>query len=165
MKYDPRSKEVSVLLKGLAFPNGVALSDDRSFLVVAESGTFQIQRFWLRGSKTQTAEVFSPLERSPDNIKKNSKGEFWVALNSGRELQNHGYMESAVLVMRETESSVSTWGTKDIVAAKFDEEGKVIGVLDGKGGSTLDSVSEVEEHNGYLWIGSAVKPYVAVIRV
>jgi hypothetical protein len=59
---------------------------------------------------------------------------------------------------------VKTWGTKDVVGAKYDEEGKLIGVLDGKGGNSLDSVSEVEEHNGYLWIGSAVKPYVGVIR-
>jgi len=49
------------------------------------------------------------------------------------------------------------------VAAKYDAEGKVIGVLDGKGGNSLDSVSEVEEHNGYLFIGSAVEPYVGVI--
>ncbi|XP_059448297.1 protein STRICTOSIDINE SYNTHASE-LIKE 10-like [Corylus avellana] len=161
MKYDPRTNKVSVLLKGLAFPNGVALSDDRSFLVVAESGTFQILRFWLRGSKSRrtAAEVFSPLERSPDNIKKNSKGEFWVALNSGRELQNIGLMESR----HETETPIML-GTKDVVAAKYDEEGKIIGVLNGKGGDSLDSVSEVEEHNGYLWIGSAVKPFVGVIR-
>lgn len=162
MKYDPRTKEVSVLLEGLAFPNGVALSDDSSFLVVAESGNFQILKFWLRGSKSsRTTEVFSPLKRSPDNIKKNSKGEFWVALNSGREIQNVGAL------VHETESVVAWpgWGTKDIVAAKYDAEGKVIGVVDGNGGNSLDSVSEVEEHNGYLWIGSAVKPYVGVIRV
>ncbi|KAE8023058.1 hypothetical protein FH972_008810 [Carpinus fangiana] len=163
MKYDPRTNKVSVLLKGLAFPNGVVLSDDRSFLVVAESGTFKLLRFWLRGSKSTSrrtaVEVFSRLVRSPDNIKKNSKGEFWVALNSGRELQNHGFMES-----RHGTESAFTWGTKDVVAAKYDEEGKVIGVLDGKGGDSLGSVSEVEEHNGYLWIGSAVKPYVGVIR-
>jgi hypothetical protein len=159
MKYNPHTKEVSVLLKGLAFPNGMALSDDSSFLVVAESGNFQILKFWLRGSRSRTTEVFSPLDRSPDNIKKNSKGEFWVALNSGREIQNVG-------ALHETKSAIAGgWGTKDIAAAKYDAEGKVIGVLDGKGGNSLDSVSEVEEHNGYLWIGSAVKPYVGVMRV
>ena len=158
MKYNPRTKEVSVLLKDLAFPNGVALSDDSSFLVLAESGTSQILRFWLHGSKNHTAEVFSPLKRAPDNIK-NCNGEFWVALNSGREVQNLGFMESR----HETEA-VKTWGTKDVVGAKYDEEGKLIGVLDGKGGNSLDSVSEVEEHNGYLWIGSSVKPFVGVIR-
>jgi hypothetical protein len=94
-----------------------------------------------------------------DNIKKNSNGEFWVALNSGREIQNVG-------ALHETESVITWgWGTKDIVAAKYDAEGKVIGVLDGNGGNSLDSVSEVEEHNEYLWIGSAMKPYVGVIIV
>ncbi|XP_059446830.1 protein STRICTOSIDINE SYNTHASE-LIKE 10-like [Corylus avellana] len=157
MKYNPRTKKVSVLLKGLAFPNGVALSNDSSFLVLAETGTSQILRFWLQGSKNHTTEVFSSLERPPDNIKKNCNGEFWVALNSGRAIQNLGFMESR-------HETGKTWETKDVVGAKFDEEGKVIDVLDGKGGTSLDFVSEVEEHNGYLWIGSPVKPYVGLIR-
>lgn len=32
LKYDPRSEKVEVLVEGLAFPNGVALSQDGSFL-------------------------------------------------------------------------------------------------------------------------------------
>ena len=152
MKYEPRTKEVNVLLKGLAFPNGVAVSKDNSFLLLAESGTYQILRFWLGGSKSYSSQVFAQLERSPDNIKINNKGEFWVALNSGREIANLGNM------------NVIQWWVKDPVAAKFDEEGNVVRILDGKSGNALDSVSEVEEHNGSLWIGSAVKPYVVVVK-
>ncbi|KAF3432248.1 hypothetical protein FNV43_RR26987 [Rhamnella rubrinervis] len=39
------------------------------------------------------------------------------------------------------------------------------GVLDGKGGATFNSISDVEEHNGSLWLGSAVKPYVGLIKI
>ncbi|KAB1212946.1 Strictosidine synthase [Morella rubra] len=158
MKYDPQTKRVTVLLKGLAFPNGVALSKDSSFLVLSESGTYQVLRFWLEGPKSHTSEIFCQLERSPDNIKRNSDGKFWLALNSGRDIPNLDYnldLQHEVAIPRLT---------NDPVAAKLDEEGKVVSILDGKGGNALDSVSEVEEHSGMLWIGSAVKPYVGVIK-
>ncbi|KAF3432245.1 hypothetical protein FNV43_RR26984 [Rhamnella rubrinervis] len=161
MKYDPITKKVTVLLRGLAFANGVALSKDNSFILVSESGTMQILRLWLRGPKAQNLELFAQLNRFPDNIKTNEKGEFWIALNSGREalqnlqgenkLQGHGQVGNA-------------WLINDPVAIKFDREGKTVKVLDGKGGSELNSVSEVEEHDGSLWIGSAVKHYVCAIN-
>ena len=74
------------MVKGLAFPNGVALSKDNSFIIVAESTTFKILKIQVRDSKTNNnnIEPFAQVPRSPDNIKRNAKGEFWVALNSGR---------------------------------------------------------------------------------
>ncbi|GAY63731.1 hypothetical protein CUMW_227970 [Citrus unshiu] len=37
LKYDPHSNEVTIIYRGLAFPNGVALIKDKTFLLVAES--------------------------------------------------------------------------------------------------------------------------------
>ena len=42
LQYDPCTKKVTVLLDNLAFANGVALSKDSSFLLVAESATSKI---------------------------------------------------------------------------------------------------------------------------
>ncbi|KAJ1442175.1 Strictosidine synthase, conserved region [Sesbania bispinosa] len=156
LKYDPNTQNVDVLLKGLAFPNGVALSKDNSFLLLAELTTFKILKVQLGDSKTNHVENFAQLRRPPDNIKRNAKGEFWVALNSGRgKIQR---LENEI-------GSAIPQGTADPVGVKFDEEGKVIEVLDGEYGKELDSVSEVEEHEGSLWIGSPVQPYVGVIKV
>ncbi|GMN38891.1 hypothetical protein TIFTF001_008126 [Ficus carica] len=158
MKYDPVAKKTTVLLKGLAFPDGVALSNDNSFLLFAESTTMRIFRVWLRGPKARTSEVFAQLGRSPDNIKRNRNGEFWIALNTGRAvLKNlvHNKFGSQVVL--------PSW-IADPVAVKFDRDGNVVGAVDGNGESTLESVSEVEEHGGTLWFGSAVKPYVGVMH-
>ncbi|KAH7516436.1 hypothetical protein FEM48_Zijuj10G0135000 [Ziziphus jujuba var. spinosa] len=147
MQYDPQTKRVTVLLRGLAFANGVALSKDNSFLLVAESTTYRILKFWLRGDKVHTSELFAQLERSPDNIKRNTNGEFWIAMNTGRDLF-HTPIEKL-----------------DPVGIKVDGEGKEVEVLDGHGGTELSSVSEIEEHDGRLWLGSALKPYMAVIKL
>ncbi|WRX14777.1 Strictosidine synthase, partial [Theobroma cacao] len=141
--------EVTVLYKGLAFPNGVALSKDNSFLLVAETTKMRILKFNLDSTTdSYIPEQFAQLPKMPDNIKRNHKGEFWVALNSGRgRIQNDG----------ETKFSVETtirWFTLDPVGVKYDQEGKIMKQLDGNGGIWFDSVSEVEELNGKLYIGS-----------
>lgn len=150
LKYDPRSKKVTVLFRGLAFPNGVALSKDNSFIVVAESGRSRILKFVLVNSEIHSpGEVFAELGRLPDNIKRNENGAFWVALNTGRgRIQRMG----------------GEWFVNDPVGIKFSEDGKIVRVLDGDGGKILDSVSEVEEHYGRLWLGSAVQPYVGCMK-
>ncbi|XP_021897862.1 protein STRICTOSIDINE SYNTHASE-LIKE 10-like [Carica papaya] len=152
LKYDPHMKKVTVLQKELAFPNGVALSKDNSFVVVAETGMMRILKFEIHGDG---GGVFAQLERYPDNIKRNDQGEFWVALNAVR-----GRIQGSNVF-----DSIPNWlNMRDPVAVKYDEKGNVVRVLDGDGGETLESVSEVEEENGVLYVGSVVKPYLGVIK-
>ncbi|GMQ11131.1 hypothetical protein CsSME_00053888 [Camellia sinensis var. sinensis] len=61
MKYDPRTRQVSVLLRGLSRPSGVAVSSDRSFVLVSENSANRILKYWLRGPKANTAEILISL--------------------------------------------------------------------------------------------------------
>lgn len=155
LKYDPKSKQVTVLYRGLAFPNGVALSKDYSFLLLAESTPLRILRFRLQDETANyiTPELFAQLPRFPDNIRRNENGEFWVAMNTAR-----GRIQG--------KQSVSTipWCTGDPVGVKFDEWGNVVRVIDGNGGIALVSVSEIQEHAANLYMGSSVQPYVSVMK-
>ncbi|KAJ4850909.1 hypothetical protein Tsubulata_009478 [Turnera subulata] len=158
LKYDTRTNKVTVLVKGLAFPNGVALSKNNSFILVAEEGKMQILKFSLAGSEIHASETLAQLGRFPDNIKRNADGEFWVGLNSARgriRKLDHTELQKATIAV--------DWFAHDPVAIKFSDSGKVLKVLNGKGGQALESVSEVEEYNGSLWIGSSAKPYVGYI--
>ncbi|GMI64272.1 hypothetical protein like AT3G57030 [Hibiscus trionum] len=148
LKYDPYTREVTVLYDGLVFPNGVALSANNSFVLVAESTRFRILKFNLETQakrEDNAPQVFAELPRVPDNVKRNENGEFWVALNPGR-------------------SGTAPNDVPDPVAIKFDEEGKVLKRLDGNGGITLNAISEVKEFNGKLYIGSVTKPYVGILN-
>ncbi|XP_038679847.1 protein STRICTOSIDINE SYNTHASE-LIKE 10-like [Tripterygium wilfordii] len=153
LKYDPHTNNVTVLHRKLAIPNGIALSKNNSFLLVAESTTSRILKFSFINDSTSvgTPKHLVQLKRPPDNIKRNAKGEFWVALVSGLD---------EVSVTVSMPSSV-----EDPVGVKINEEGRVIGVLSANGSKELESISEVEEVDGVLWIGSVVKPYVAHIVV
>ncbi|XP_022718023.1 protein STRICTOSIDINE SYNTHASE-LIKE 10-like [Durio zibethinus] len=146
LKYDLFTRKVYVLHKGLMFPNGIALSKNGSFLLLAESIKRRILKFKLDAdANSYVPEVFAQLPRVPDNIKRNENGEFWVALNAGRlwSIQNDA---------------------PDPIGIKYDQEGNVMKQLDGYGGVTLDSISEVNEFNGTLYIGSVTKPYVGILN-
>ncbi|XP_028803450.1 protein STRICTOSIDINE SYNTHASE-LIKE 10-like isoform X2 [Neltuma alba] len=152
LKYDPNTKKVEILLQGLEFANGVALNKDGSFLLVAETDSGKIYKFWLKGSKTYTSELYAKLERPPDNIKRNKNGDFWVALYSNRTTSVQNANEAQKL-------------GKDPVGVKLDMKRNILEILDGREGPELEFVSEVQEHHGRLWIGSSVNSYVAVIKV
>jgi len=69
------------LLDGLFFANGVVVSPDQDFVLVAETGKARIQRYWLTGSKQGQAEIFvDDLAGLPDNLALGSDGLVWVAL-------------------------------------------------------------------------------------
>ncbi|XVF78783.1 hypothetical protein PTKIN_Ptkin14bG0164300 [Pterospermum kingtungense] len=146
LQYNPYTKRTSLIYRGLVFPNGVALSKNNSFLLVAESGRMRVLRFNLEGEEQgHDPKVFAQLSRVPDNIKRNEKGEFWVALNTGR-------------------TGRIVTDAPDPIGIKYDVEGNVLQQLDGKGGFTFNSISEVKEFNGRLYIGSVIKPYLSILN-
>ncbi|KAK1268244.1 Strictosidine synthase 1 [Acorus gramineus] len=149
MKYDPSTRRVTVLLNHLAFPNGVALSQDSSSVLVVESTTSRILRYWLHGPKNGTSDVFATVPDYPDNLKMNSDGEFWVAINTGK-----GKVEGIGLMR----AGDGAGGGEDTVAARIDGEGRVVEVLREVGAA--GAVSEVDEVNGTLWFGSLTRPFV-----
>lgn len=120
---------------------------------------------YVKGPKANTMEIFAQLERFPDNIKRTDNGDFWIAMNTARgkldtQTWKEMYMRGAKLQQGEVKIP---WIQADPVAVKLDERGEVKGMVDGGEGQALESVSEVEESRGRLWIGSAVKPYVGLI--
>ncbi|XP_028766707.1 protein STRICTOSIDINE SYNTHASE-LIKE 2-like isoform X2 [Neltuma alba] len=85
MKYDPETKHVSVVLRNVLFANGVALSKDGDYILVAETGKCRVLRYWLTTSKAGTLEVFAELPGFPDNIKRSPRGGYWVGIFARRE--------------------------------------------------------------------------------
>lgn len=76
-------RETTVLLEGLQFANGVALTPDGTSVLVAETGAYRLTRYSLLDG---TTEVFvDNLPGFPDNISTGSDGLIWVAMGSPRD--------------------------------------------------------------------------------
>ena len=70
---------LTVLQKGLAFPNGVTLNKDKSFLPVAESNSMKILKFWIQGERvTFFPQPFAQLSKFPGNIEMETFGLHWT---------------------------------------------------------------------------------------
>lgn len=83
--FNPATETARVLMDGLNFANGVAISDDQQYLLVAETGSYRIHRYWLQGPNAGMSEVIlDNLPGFPDNINNGLNGRFWVGLAAPR---------------------------------------------------------------------------------
>lgn len=170
MKYDISRKEVTVLLRGLAFANGVALSKDRSFVLAVETTARRILRFWLQGPNAGKHDIFAEIPGTPDNVRRNSKGEFWVGVHSKtgfftKLFTYYPWFGRLLLKLPLTFEQLRylfVGCQPHAVAIKLSSEGEIIQVLEDVEGKTLRFISEVEEKDGKLWIGSVLVPYIGI---
>ena len=84
LRYDARTKEVAVLRAGLPYPNSVVVSTDKTHVVVAHTVPAQAFRYWLRWSKARQYKLLADLPGYLDNVRRDARGGYWVALNQER---------------------------------------------------------------------------------
>ena len=73
---------MKVLLDKLWFGNGVAISPDEDFVVVAESHSSRLMKVWLKGENKGKSEVFfEGLPGAPDNLSYDNES-IWIPLAS-----------------------------------------------------------------------------------
>ncbi|CAK8563297.1 unnamed protein product [Lathyrus sativus] len=144
LRYDPKTNQTTVLLSNLALPAGVAVSKDGSFVLVSEYLANRIQRVWLKGPKANSSEIFMLTAGRPDNIKRNSLGQFWISVNS--------FLGPPSSLRCTTLPSGVRVNKNGLVL-------QVVSLTDEYGG---EPASEVQEYNGKLYGGSLLANYAAV---
>lgn len=170
LKYNPVTKETTVLLRNLQFPNGVSMSKDKSFFVFCEGSRGRLSRYWLKGEKAGTSEVFAILTGFPDNVRTNEKGEFWVAIHCRRTV--YSYIMSHYPQLRKFflklpipakyQFLMFIGGRLHAVIVKYSPDGELLQILEDRQGKVVRAVSEVEEKDGKLWLGSVLMPFIAI---
>ncbi|KAL0456268.1 UNVERIFIED_CONTAM: protein STRICTOSIDINE SYNTHASE-LIKE 13 [Sesamum latifolium] len=170
LRYDPPTRTTHVVMEGLAFPNGVQLSKDQSFLLFTETTNCRIMKHFLEGPKMGKTEVVANLPGFPDNVRINEKGEFWVAIDCCRTaaqevLIHNPWLRSVYfrlpIPMRHLARMVGM--RMYTVIALLNGEGEILDVLDDKRGDVMKLVSEVREVNGKLWIGTVAHNHIATL--
>lgn len=165
LSYNPNTGLTQVLAENIWQANGVAVSHDETFVVVASTPSMRLYRYWLKGSKAGSLEVFlDNLPGFPDGVSKASDGDFWVAINSAPVPKVWGVlMKSRVLRW------VSAWVPG--LAGELNEYGLILKVS--PRGKVLQSlhdpsanvamVTAVTEYNGKLYTGHLTKDYITVL--
>ncbi|CAG4954052.1 unnamed protein product [Parnassius apollo] len=70
LHYDSTKNISKVLLDNLWFANGVVISPDNQFVLVAETNSYRVMKYYINGPKKGTSEVFiTGLPGAPDNLR------------------------------------------------------------------------------------------------
>lgn len=158
--HDPETGQTNTLMSGLSFANGVAVSHDQTYVLVNETGSYRVMRYWISGPKAGTAEpLIENLPSFPDNISTGMKGRYWVALVSPRnelldKVSDNPFMRKVIQRM------------PAFLRPKAEPFGHII-AIDGYG-NVLEDLQDSEgvypintsvtETKDYLYIGSLVTP-------
>ncbi|MGH8494277.1 MAG: SMP-30/gluconolactonase/LRE family protein [Moraxellaceae bacterium] len=85
LHHDLKSGKTRVLMRGLCFANGVTLGPDEAYVLVVETGSYCVHRYWLKGDRAGTSDIFiDNLPGFPDNIRFNGRDRFWLAIPAKR---------------------------------------------------------------------------------
>jgi sugar lactone lactonase YvrE len=83
--FDPGSGTSRQLLGGLNYANGIAISEDDSYLVIVETSNYRVLKHWLAGPRQGDTEILlDNLPGFPDNLKTGRSGRFWMGLAAPR---------------------------------------------------------------------------------
>ena len=169
LAYDPASGETHVLLDGLYYANGVAVSDDGAFVLVVETNEYRVRRLWLSGPREGESEVLiDNLPGFPDGISCDDDGVFWLALMNPR----NGFIDWALerpWIRRVAARLPLAWFAGAAPRYGFvlglDGDGRVIHNLQGPSGKSYAGISCVVHHDGVLYFGSLLEDAVGRLAI
>ena len=164
LRLAPAAGKVDVLMEGLLFANGVALSADEGFVVVAETYRYRLMRYWLKGPRAGTADVFADnLPGFPDNVSRDSRGTFWVAFFTVRNdlvdaLQPHPL---AKRLLARLPSFLWPRPARYGFVANLDDRGSCLRSFHDPTGERVWQITTAREHDGVLYLGTLDNSWLA----
>lgn len=154
---DPGSQRPRTLLRDLYFANGVAVSPDQTFVLVAETGMYRVRRVWLKEPKMGQNDIFvDNLPGFPDGISSNGRDRFWLALVAPRQamfdrMQPYPFMRKMVLRLPKF---LQPAAERYSFVLGFDPQGRIVQNLQNGSPDCYAEIANVVEHNSALYFGS-----------
>jgi len=177
LRWDPTTRQATTLVENLAFANGVALAEDGSYVLVAETNHLRILKHWLHGPLKGKTEVFiDKLPGLPDGVSRASNGDFWVAIISPasplrfklgpykwlRQILSHLFLAHPRLyrdfcsVFHPTSCSIGC-------VLRIQPSGSIVGSMWDMDGRKVSSITAVTEHDNKLFFGNLKGDFVSVL--
>lgn len=163
LKYDPTTKKVNTLISGLYFANGVAVSKDDDFILVAETSRYRILKFWLKGNKKGQTEIFMDnLPGFPNGISRRKDGTFWIGFSTCRnaeidKIQSDSFMKKILWALPKlVRPKIKAYG----LIMNVNDNGNVLKIYCDPSGKFVSEASSVEEYNGYVYLGGDILNHI-----
>lgn len=169
LRYVPQTKELTLVADGFSFANGVALSEDESFLVVSETGGYRLWKVTLTGEGAGRKEVFlDSLPAFPDNVRRaTSRKGFWVALGSPRkpDIDALGEFPNVRRLIAGLPKSLLPKAARHAWVLLVDEKGQPVESFQHAAPDSYSPIASATEHEGWLYLGSFAREGVARFKL
>ncbi len=157
LSFEPKSRRTRTVCDNLIFPNGVCLTHDGHYLLVASTWTCSILIFDL-GNLSDGPRIFvSGLPGYPDNINRASDGGYWIALAGMRNPVMDEAMTMPGLRRRMAKRVPPTnwlFGNLNIGGVlKINGAGLICDALWDRPNGPLCMITSMREHKGVLYLG------------
>ena len=167
-RYDPKLDLVTEISSGNYFGNGLELSENEDFLLVSETSKYRILKYWLKGPKAGTKEVFADnLPGFPNNISRAKNGNYWLGFTTKRNMQleklhsKPGMKKIVYSLPSFLQPAPEAFG----MVLELDDSGKITRALFDPSGETVKEAGAVFENEGCLFLGGDVVQYVSKIKI
>ncbi len=167
LEYQPSTRALRVVINGLCFPNGVALSGDESHLFIAETGEYRIWKVDVTARELdaralardpmnpQAKVILANLPGFPDNLTRDTGGRLWTGLSKPRSAVIDELSDRPRLRAMSLRLPTMMWPVPQayghIIA--FDEDGRVLADLQDPAGR-IPETSGATLHDGRLYVHS-----------
>ena len=165
--YDTRTGETQLLLDGLYFANGVALTQDESAVLVVETPRYRIRRLWLTGAKAGTSDIFA--DRLPglaDGITCDRQGHQYVTIQTLRTTLVDKILHPrpwAKAMLANLPKSIWVRPKRYGLVIIYDETGKPVTSLHDPQGEVVFSVANAVPYRDKLYLGTLSNDAIAVV--
>ncbi|KAM5546939.1 protein STRICTOSIDINE SYNTHASE-LIKE 5-like [Rosa sericea] len=162
LSYNPSTKETKVLVRDLYFANGVAISPDQNYVIFCETFMKRCRKYYLQGEKKGSIENFiDNLPGSPDNIRYDGEGHYWIAIPMGtsailNKALGYRFIRKGMAIVE-----------KYIVSRPYKEKNSGVMAVNLEGEPTahysdpdLSLITSGIKIGNYLYCGSVLYPYI-----
>ena len=160
--FNPQTKKSELLMKGLHFANGIAISKNDEFLLVNETGKYRVLKYFLKGPKKGKTEVFiDNLPGFPDGISSNGEDIFWLAIIDPRDklLDNILPFPNLRKILLLLPEALAPPRPKYGAVFGLNYEGKVIFNFQDPKGQSFSAVTSVQQFGENIYLGTLRNPY------
>ena len=168
--WNPHNNTSRTVLPKRMFPNGICMTGDNESLFFAETWAGRINRYWFDGPKKGRVECILPdMPGYPDNIRRASDGNFWVAMLGMRTPALDVAMKMPGFRRRMAQRvAFEEWIYPNINAGgvvKFDINGRILESLWDATGDKHPMITSMREHKGYLYLGGVYNNRIGRYRI
>ena len=169
LAYDPATRKTRTVCDNLRFPNGVCLTHDGRYLLVASTWDCSIMIFDLARLSDGPRVFVGGLPGYPDNVNRSSDGGYWIALAGMRNPLFDEAMRHPGLRRRMTRRVPPTnwlFGNLNIGGVlKIDGQGKIVEALWDAPDGPLYAITSMREHAGALYLGGVSNDKIGRLRL